>query len=199
MKLGFIVEGHGEVVSVPILARRLADRYQIACDLHPPLRVRRPTITKPGELERHVDLLGDKVGHGGKILVLLDADDDLACQSGPTLLARAQRARPDRTIGVALAVKEYEAWFLAAAVSLRGLRGLPDRLEPPPDPERIRDAKGWLGRQMPATYTPPLDQPAYTAKFDLVAARAAASFDKFVREFARLMGVPSEFPPELAE
>lgn len=196
MKLGFIVEGHGEVASVPILARRLLGRFMITCDLHPPIRVRRPTIVKSGELERHVDLIGDKVGPGGKILILLDADDDLACELGPSLLARAERTRPDRAIGVALAVKEYEAWFLAAAASLRGLRGLPDHLEPPPEPERIRDAKGWLGRQMSVPYSPPLDQPALTSRFDLAAARTAASFDKFVREFARLVGVPSDFPPE---
>ncbi len=197
MKLGFIVEGHGEVASVPILARRLLERFRITCELHPPIRVRRPTIVKPGELERHVELIGDKVGPGGGILVLLDADDDLACELGPSLLKRAERTRPDRAIGVALAVKEYEAWFLAAAASLRGLRGLPEHLEPPPEPERIRDAKGWLGRHMSATYTPPVDQPGLTARFDLAAARSASSFDKFVREFARLMGVPSDFPPEL--
>lgn len=199
MKVGFIVEGHGEVYAVPILARRLAERFGVVCEVHPPIRVRRPTIVREGELERHVDLLGDKVGPDGRILVLLDADDDLACQLGPALLARAQRARPDRTIGVALAVREYEAWFLAAAASLRGQRGLPDHLEPPQDPERVRDAKGWLSEQMPRTYNPTTDQPAFTSRFDLEVARTAPSFDKFVREFARLMDVPSVFPPGATE
>lgn len=195
MNIGFIVEGHGEVYSVPLLMRRLGERFGVACTSPPPLRVKRPVIVKPGELERHVELMADKVGAGGRILILLDADDDLACQLGPALLQRARAVRPDRTIGVVLAVKEYEAWFLAAATSLRGQRGLPAELDPPPEPERIRDAKGWLSARMPITYSPTRDQPAFTATFDLDAARACASFDKCCREFAALLGLPPAFPP----
>lgn len=194
MIIGFIVEGHGEVYSVPILVRRLGERFGVACTFPPPLRVKRPVIVKPGELERHVELLGDKVGPDGKILILLDADDDLACQLGPALLQRARTARPDRSIGVVLAVKEYEAWFLAAAASLRGQRGLPAELDPPREPEGIRDAKGWLSARMPISYSPTRDQPAFTATFDLDAARSSASFDKCCREFAALIGVAPQFP-----
>lgn len=49
----------------------------------------------------------------------------------------------------------------ASAASLAGKRGLPDDLQPPEqDPEQLRDAKGWLARQMPRRYHETVDQPA---------------------------------------
>jgi hypothetical protein len=49
-------------------------------------------------------------------------------------------------ISVIMAKLEYEAWFLAAAESLRGKRGLPSDLKITADPEYICDAKGWLSQ-----------------------------------------------------
>jgi hypothetical protein len=187
MNLGLIVEGHGEVSSAPILIRRVAETAGLPCTVRAPLRVPRSTLTKPGELERAVTLLGNKVGDGGAVLVLVDGDDDLACTVGPALLRRAIAARPDRNVGVVLAVREYEAWFLAAAASLRGRRGLPADLASPPDPEAMRDAKGWLSQRMPRGYSPTTDQPALTAVFDLELARSSPSFGKLVREVLRLL------------
>jgi len=92
MNLGLLVEGHGEVQAVPILVRRIAATLELPCTILPPIRQPRTTTIKPGELERAVTLLGNKVGHGGAILVLLDADDDLACTLAPALVTRARRA-----------------------------------------------------------------------------------------------------------
>jgi hypothetical protein len=89
-----------------------------------------------------------------------------------------------------LAVKEFEAWFLAAAPSLAGKRGLPDNLEPPADPEQIRDAKGWLQKRRTdrLAYAPTVDQPALAAVVDLAQVRArSSSFDKLWREVERLL------------
>ena len=87
-------------------------------------------------------------------------------------------------ISVILAKREFEAWFLAAAESLRNKRGLPNNLVPPENPESIRGAKEWLGDKMPVggSYKETTDQPAFTAVFDMNAARAADSFDKCYRE-----------------
>jgi hypothetical protein len=187
MNVGLLVEGHGEFYAAPILVRRVADSLGRPCVVRSVLRQPRSTIIKPGELERAVTLLGNKVGSGGALLVLIDGDDDPACALGPELLARAQLARPDRRVGVVLAVREYEAWFLAAAESLRGRRGLPGELEAPPLPEAVRDAKGWLGARMPRGYSPTTDQPALTGLFSLELARNAPSFAKLVRELTRLL------------
>ncbi len=90
-----------------------------------------------------------------------------------------------------LANKEYEAWFIAAAVSLRGKRGLAADLTADPDPERIRGAKEWLSDHMPRNrpYNPTIDQAALTSVFDMQAARRADSFDKCYREIVRLLTV----------
>lgn len=92
-------------------------------------------------------------------------------------------------ISVVLAKQEYEAWFLAAAESLRGKRRLPNTLESPPDPESIRGAKGWLSRMMHGApgYSETDDQPALTAVFDMSMARRADSFDKCYREIKRML------------
>jgi len=118
---------------------------------------------------------------------LADCEDHAPCKLGPTLLARAKAARGDIPVGVVLAYREFETWFLAAAESLRGRRGLPADLEPPDNPEAIRGAKEWLGKHMPRKYSETLDQPALTDKFDLGAARRIDSFDKCYREVMRLL------------
>jgi hypothetical protein len=187
MNLGLLVEGHGEAYAAPILVRRVAESLAMPCVLRSVLRQPRSMTIKAGELERAVTLLGNKVGPGGGVLVLIDADDDPACTLGPDLLIRARTARPDRRVGVVLAVREYEAWFLAAAASLRGRRGLPADLESPAAPETVRDAKGWLGQRMPRGYSPTADQPALTELFDLDLARTSPSFAKLVRELTRLL------------
>ncbi len=92
-------------------------------------------------------------------------------------------------IAVILAQMEYEAWFLAAALSLRGQQGLAATLEPPPDPEAHSGAKEWLRRHMEGSrsYKETVDQPALTRLFDLTAARQTASFDKLWRDMERLL------------
>jgi len=95
-------------------------------------------------------------------------------------------------ISVVLARKEYEAWFIAAAESLRGRCGLPSDLVSDPNPENIRGAKEWLSRHMPRNrrYAETTDQAALTSVFDMAAARQSAdSFDKCYREIERLLTV----------
>lgn len=107
-----------------------------------------------------------------------------------TLLKRAIAARPDRPLGVVLAVREYEAWLLAGLGALRGKRTLPESLEAPEHPEAIRDAKGWFDSRMERGHAETLEQAKLTSHFDLDEARRAQSFDKLVREVCRLLGKP---------
>jgi len=182
-----IVEGHGDVEAVPVLLRRLAAATGRLANIMRPIRQPRSRLVKPDGLERAVELAALKGGADGAILVVLDADDDCAAQLGPRMLAWAMAARADRAIAVVLAVREFEAWFLAAADSLRVAGKLPAATTPPSDPEAIRDAKGWLSRCLARRYDEPVDQPAFAALFDLTAARRCASFDKLVRDVERLL------------
>ena len=114
----------------------------------------------------------------------MDCDDDDPKILGPELLARAKKVRPDRFVSVVLAKREFESWFLAAAESLRGHRGLPKDLQAPLDPESIRGAKEWLATRFEPRrrYVETVDQPALAKLFDLLQARRAPSFDKLFRD-----------------
>jgi hypothetical protein len=187
VKVRCVVEGHGDVAALPVLLRRIAhELFAIHVDVRPPIRQPRHRVVKPGELERAVDLAARQAGAGGLVVVGLDADDDCPATLGPQLLARAQGPAGIVPVIVVLAEREYESWFLAAARSLRGQRGLPTDLEAPDDAGRVRDAKGWLGSRMDG-YRETLDQPALTATFSLDEALTSASFAKLVRDLRRVL------------
>lgn len=189
-----IVEGHGEVQAVPVLIRRVLSSYapDHQTTIGRPIRVKRNGLVQQGGIEHAIEFAAQQCGKGDGLLVLLDADDDLPCELGPRLLERATAARADRAIRVVAAMREFEAWFLAAARSLRGHRGFPDDLEPPAAPEAIRDAKGWLAARTPRgrSYRPTVDQAALAAVFDLHEAHTTSSFQKFVRDVVALASTP---------
>ncbi len=191
LRLTCIVEGHGEVEALPVLIRRVAAELDPGSALHlyPIFRVPRSKLLKSNGLESVIELAGRRVGREGAILVLLDSDDDCPAQLGPQLKERILRCRGDLPVAVVLAKREFESWFLAAAASLGGLRGLPDELAPPERPEDIRGAKEWLSRHMAADshYVETMDQAAFASRFDFREARRAASFDKFYREVRGLL------------
>lgn len=191
LRIASIVEGHGECEAVPILVRRIASALDpaLAPEVRPVIRVPASRLLRQGEIERTVELAARKNAGQGGILVLLDCDDACPAQDGPALLQRAVKARPDVPVSVVLAKREFEAWFLAAAESLRGHRGLSAQLVGPPDPEAIRGAKEWLEKRMSRgqSYAESSDQPALTALFDLNLARRADSFDKCYREVVGLL------------
>ena len=186
-----IVEGRGDALAVPVLLRRIAEQVSPSHALKalPPIRVQRNSILKNGQLEKTVELAARQSGSQGRILVLLDADDDCPKQLAEEMLDRAKAARQDRIIRVVLAKREYEAWFLAAAHSVAGRRMIAKHVEPPSEPECVRGAKEWLSGHMPRghAYSPTSDQPALTAIFDMQAARAAPSFDKLWRDATALL------------
>ena len=145
------------------------------------------------DLENIVTLARRKLGQydGDRaILILRDADDDCPAQAAPALLARAERVARPIPVSVVFAKSEYESWFLAAAQSLRGGRGIADDATAPDDPEAIRGAKEYLEQRcmLPrATYSPTVDQPALTGRFSFEEARQACpSFDKLWRDLERL-------------
>jgi hypothetical protein len=194
VKILCVVEGHGDRLALPGLIRRVAGRLAPALQVEvpPPIRVPRSRLLKQGEMERALEFAARQCDARDGILILIDAESDCPAELGPQLLRRAAEARPDRRIRVCLACREFEAWFLAAAESLAGKRGLNSNLAGPPDPEGVSDCKGWLtyhsapGRP----YKETLDQPALAELFDLdAAALRAPSFRKFLRHVSDLLGI----------
>jgi len=189
-----IVEGHGETKSLPILLRRMALEIDpgFVPQVVPPQRLPASQIRNCGHLQAAIEYAGRRIAGNGGVMVLLDADWDDCCPAvdGPRLLQYAQGARNDIELSVVLAKMEYEAWFLAAADSLRGIRGLSGSLASPACPESIRGAKEWLSRNMQGTqaYSETLHQASFTAQFNMDLARERApSFDKFYRDAYRIL------------
>jgi hypothetical protein len=187
-----VVEGQGEVAAVPVLLRRMVAEIapEVLVELPRPYRVSRGSLIAQHGLERVIAAIAEQGGPTAGGLVLLDADDDCPADLGPRLLARVHAARPDRPGSVVLANREFEAWFLAAAPSLRGQRGLAPDLVLPANAELPRDCKGWLSQRRVdgRNYKPATDQAALTAVFDMQMARKnSPSFDKLWRDVERLL------------
>lgn len=189
-----IVEGDGEVAAVPVLLRRLGDWLspEVPLTLAPPIRVRRDRfLNRDAEFRRHLSLAAAKSGDAGWVLVLLDADDDCPAALGPEVLARARAVVPHRSVSVVLPKREYEGWFLAAASSLDGKRGFSCGEVQNFDPERLRNAKGWLSERISGgKYRELTDQAAFSALMDLQQAfDGCRSFRKLCAEWSRQMSV----------
>ena len=189
-----IVEGHGEVKALPVILRRLLPFLapQKTWQVPEPIRIPKGSfLNRPDERRRALDLAAIK-GSAAKssfILILLDSDGACPAVGAPALLAQCRNVRNDQQMALTFAHHEFEAWFIAAATSLRSVRGLPTDLTRPDNPEAIQDAKGWLKqRRTGRVYSPTIDQPAFASLFDMDEARRhAPSFDKFCRDFESLV------------
>jgi hypothetical protein len=189
IRIASIVEGDGEVKALPILLRRLRDEWQAGASFAEPLtpiRVHRDRfLNRDDEFRKQLLLAASKCGEQGWILVVLDADDDCPATLAETVRQRAMQYVSHRRLSVVIAKREYEAWFIAAARSLHEHRGFRCPHEPIADAETPRDAKGWMRRNMTGgTYSEVLDQPAFTAHFDLQQAfDNSRSFRKLCKEW----------------
>lgn len=185
-----IVEGKGEVEAVPVLLRRIFDEmgvYEVTVTR--PFRVKRNRVVRPGEIERAVRLaISDRTDAAG-LLLILDADDDDPAVLGSQLLKRCKSALPDMPVAVAIAQREFEAWFLGSKESLRGKRSIRTDAVSPDRPEAIRGAKEHLSQNMEESrYLPVDDQPALAEYMDMEMARKRCpSFDKMFRDIGRLL------------
>jgi hypothetical protein len=174
---GFVIEGQGEVEALPLLVRRICYELCGIFELQTarPVRIQRSKLVRPGELERAIRLALVTNHAHGPVLVVLDADEDCPATLGPSLKSRSLTVTQAHGVSIVIPKYEFETWFLAAAPSLSGRRGLRAGLQPPLDPENIRGAKEWLSRNMVAgrRYSPSVDQAALVAGMDLRAARLA--------------------------
>lgn len=175
----FLVEGHGEVAAVPNLVRAWFPSVTIA----PPIRVSRDLMLRGDvELARYAALARQR---GDAVVVLVDSDDDDPVELASNLARRVATFCPDRPVRACVAVREFEAWFLAAASAL-GLG------EDEPSAEAVRDAKGAV-RARDLRYRPFTHQPRYAARLgaayrSLTDAQIAPSLRAFHEALASLLG-----------
>ncbi len=195
MKLGLIVEGQGDAEAVPILLKKILKEMapELPLNLLPPYRVKRHQIVQEQVFRTALETLAKRTGRDGRILVLLDADDDAPCQLGPRLQGWARLHHADMKVEVALAQRTYEAWFIASAVSLRGKCGLPKDLLAPLDPDAVPSPKGWVHDRLKTqsrSYKETTDQAQLTQDMSVREARRSKSFNKLLVKLGRLFDVP---------
>lgn len=173
--IALVVEGHGDLVAVPEMLRRyLALRGHSGVQVGRPLNAKnRAKLLKAGELERFSELALRQPG-AAALLVVFDADKDLACEIGPAALSRLvpQIRVP---VKVCVAIREFENWIMASAETVF------DGLEPPVDPEGTGAAHAIKQALKPRAYVKPRDQPALTKRIDFDLARSRSpSLDRFL-------------------
>jgi hypothetical protein len=191
-RVGAIVEGYGDVEAVPILVRRVAlEIYGIPVDVQKPHRLARSKIGIAAELDRALQLHVARVGPDGGVLVVFDADDDdpIEVTSRVEAIAHERHGR----VAVAVAVKEFEAWFLAALPSLVGHRALRNDAHYDRDPEGRRNCKKELELLMTESYSETRHQSAFSAVMDLAQARRRSpSFERFVAAVGSVLDVGAD-------
>lgn len=200
MNIQPIVEGHGEVQAVPVLLRRLLAEAEIwEVDVGKPIRRRRNELATEEGIARSISLAHSKPNCAA-ILVLFDSDDDCPAQLGPKVQEWADAAARGTPCAVCIAHREYEAWFLATLDSI-GAQWGEDDVQPHPDPESPRGAKGEIERRMLGRgYKETTHQPKFSDYFCLSDAfKRSRSFRKLVKSFGALtsaMGQPPDvWPP----
>ncbi|MCU0691475.1 MAG: DUF4276 family protein [Polyangiaceae bacterium] len=203
-----VVEGDGERVAVPILVNRILQRLR----RHPRLRVDPDFVLCPRNGDCIVAphnpqcQLGIEVFVGravrekpAAVLVIVDAEQrcvDRATNGlpplGPELLARARAVAGEVPVGVVVANRMFETWFLADYHSLRDRgRFLADSRYPGwRTPEENGGCKGWMRDFLGRKYLETSDQAEF-AKIVSLPVRAklrerSPSFFKLYREVDRL-------------
>ena len=85
LRIGCVVEGHGEVESVPALIRRVAQELDpgLVIVIPHPVRVTKSKLLKAGEMERAAQLAALNAGENGGLFILLDSDDDCPGSTWP--------------------------------------------------------------------------------------------------------------------
>ena len=202
MKIQPVVEGHGEVIAVPVLLRRLRDEIGIhQVDFLHPIRRKRSELVNEPALRKSVRLALLQEGCTG-ILILFDGDDDCPGELGPQVQAWASDEAGQTPCAVVIAESEYEAWFLGSLETLRGRRGIRADAVSHPSPESVRGAKETLDENMQpgSSYLETTDQAALTALFDFASAhRKCRSFRRLVKAFGLVasggQGLQRPWPP----
>jgi hypothetical protein len=203
-----VVEGHGEVIAVPMLLRRIWQELLAppgTLEVLKPLREKRMRMTRDENFGRFVELALAKLKSRDDcgeslVLVLLDRDPapEPPCAIAPKLIGIAARRAPHARISIVIANVEYETWFVAAADSLRAYLTVEEETAVD-DPEAERKGKAWVAKRFRGTrYSETQDQPRLTAAMDLRMCRSKSpSFDKLCREIeVWVQATTPETPPE---
>ena len=198
-----IVEGKGERTAVPVLVNRILQHLRRHRRLvaHPDRVLctkNGDRITEPYNPAREIGIeyfvqraVREKPGG---ILVVVDAEERCVKRRadqaalGPNLRERAAPFAGDIPLGVVVANRMFEAWYLADLHSLRsrGHLSASARLASWSTPESIGGCKGYMSAFLDGTYSETRDQPRLAEHISLplkpAMRRRAPSYWKLFRE-----------------
>ena len=168
-----IVEGPGDKNSVPELIRRILYEWLYRHDISNLKAI--PANGKPKLLKKFEKFLEYAISEKcAAILVVLDADSDCPREHAARLVERAAALNLNVPVAIVYAKSEYETWFICSlsqdkSKGIRERLRIPEAVTAPGNVEDIRDAKGWLNRNMPShvTYKGTIDQVNLTHHIDL--------------------------------
>ncbi|WP_166846072.1 DUF4276 family protein [Isoptericola sp. BMS4] len=190
IRIASVVEGHGEVQGLPRMIQRIAqEKCATYVDAPKPHRVPRATMVhRPEELQKAVRFQAARFDGPGGVVVLADSDDDDADDLCRVLQESVDAAGASRPVVATVAVREYEAWFLAGIESLRSHGAVRDSAAYDGDPERPRNPKLRLEELMYESYGSVRHQVAFNMLLDLDrAAERSPSFARFVESLGSLV------------
>ncbi|MFR9724167.1 DUF4276 family protein [Streptomyces sp. MS19] len=150
-------------------------------------------MRKPDELAKAVRLQEVRVkGRPGGVLIVRDGDDsDIQCPVELARLIAPQAGNFSVPVEVVIACREYEAWFLASAHSLRSHPAVRDNAVAPANPEAKRNAKAQLESMMNESYKETLHQAKFSSMIDLTtASEKSRSFRRMIHAVEKLIGLP---------
>ncbi|MBI5233152.1 MAG: DUF4276 family protein [Deltaproteobacteria bacterium] len=175
---------------MPVLLRRLRDEAEdFNVDVLRPIRQTRTQLTQKTTLQRAIRLARLHPDCTA-MLIIFDADNDCPMEYAAQIQEWAREASSLIPCAVVMAVKEYEAWFLATMESLRGKAGIKDNAVSHESSEIVRGAKEAIECQMMSgfSYMETTHQAAFTAQFDMRTAYLnCRSFRKLVKSFGELV------------
>lgn len=179
-----VVEGDGEVQAAPLLARRilheLHGRYEWDFITH---RRRDLAHLRAQNWNHFRRYLSAAFNERMPILWLLDADDDCPLRLLSEIREVTDEIKLREPTAFTFWIREYETLFLHDPTVLTTRYGIA-AIEDINEPEKIRGAKEWISKQLPArqSYKPTVDQAAMTAGLDIGSVRdkyrSLAHFEK---------------------
>jgi Domain of unknown function (DUF4276) len=187
-----IVEGDGDMQAVPPLMRRVLNDVLFRSDvtvLRAQKRGEWPRVKRDFERVYRSARL-----EAAPILWVVDFDGEDCRDSSVErkwLGEQARRIDSSGRVEVVFMIQEYESLFLSEPRALRQtFPELRSDLAFPPNPEAIRNAKGWISTALPKgrAYKPTIDQARITARLDLDALRSTSeSYRRFERAVQTLV------------
>lgn len=195
-----IVEGHGEVGSVPSLLKRLATHNGgIRVQIYRPIRGNSSAMLKKDAagnfgIETQINIALHRREEDFDVLFIFIDADVLApspiCEFFPEFYKFCSGKVPaGKKICIVFPNKEFEAWFLGSITSLAGKLNVPASVSTIHNPESIRDAKG-IFRNLTHNkiYDSFKDQVKFIPYLDFgLLAQNCRSFRKLNAEFRKLL------------